>query len=187
MLLMEEPMHRNNTAEQAFTLLELLTVLALAGVLFALAVPGFQGLIEQHRRWLFAEELASGLRAARAEAINRNRSVIVVPAPGGWAQGWRLILDKTGRGLSDPDNPLLLERQGDWKVGVISTRNLQAQLAFDYLGVPRLPNQGALAGTFHLCEPQGNSHYRVVIARTGRVRVTREGAPTSLCDPSQAS
>lgn len=166
---------------QGLTLLDLLIAVAVLAVLAHLAAPAFSSLIAEQRRMAFANELASGLRSARLEAVQRNRTVILHPLEGQWTNGWRMIVDHSGQGTQDPTNPVILNRAGPWPIEVASTANLREQISFDYLGVPRLPNRGALAGTFHLCEPGSDAHQRVVVARSGRVRVTRAGPPTHLC------
>lgn len=168
-------------AHHGLTLLDLLVAIAVLAVLAHLAVPAFTGLIAEQRSLTFANELASGLRSARLEAIQRNRGVILQPLEENWANGWRMVVDESGQGLADPENPVVVVRSNSTPITVSPTRGLQEQLAFDFLGTPRLPNRGALAGTFHLCEGGDNGHRRVVVARTGRVRVTREGPPTPLC------
>lgn len=166
---------------QGLTLLDLLVAAAVLAILAHLAAPAFSSLIAEQRRLTLANELASGLRTARLEAIERNRRVILQPLDANWANGWRMVVDESGRGLQDPGNPVLHIRASDGRVPVSASRNLQDHIGFDHLGVPRLANQGALAGTFHLCEEGSSGHRRVVVARTGRVRITREGAPTDLC------
>lgn len=171
-------------AAQGVTLLDMLIATAVLGILAHLATPAFGDLVAEQRRLTLANELASGLRTARLEAIERNRRVIVQPLDANWANGWRMVADESGRGLQDPDNPVLHIRASGGRVPVSASRNIQDSIGFDPLGVPRLTNQGALAGTFHLCEEGDRGHRRVVVARTGRVRVTREGPATDLCPVS---
>jgi len=174
-------------ASLGLTLLDLLITVAVLAVLLHLAAPAFSNLIAEQRRLAFANELASGLRAARLEAVQRNRTVIVHPLGGDWTQGWQLMVDESGRGIEDPDNPVILYREGPWPITVRPTSNLEEQVGFDYLGTPRLANRGSLAGSFYLCEPGAEAHRRVVIARSGRVRVTRSAAPTRLCPVTPVS
>jgi type IV fimbrial biogenesis protein FimT len=169
---------------QGLTLLDMLVAAAVLALLAHLAAPAFSGLVDEQRRLTLANELASGLRTARLEAIERNRRVILQPLEANWANGWRMVVDESGRGLQDPANPVLHVRASDGRVAVSASRNIQDHIGFDPLGVPRLSNQGALAGTFHLCEGANSGHRRVVVARTGRVRVTREGPATPLCPVS---
>lgn len=173
------------TSRRGFTLLELLVALAVVSVLSFLAAPYFSTLLDTHARQVFANELASGLRMARVEAITRNKTVIVQAQEEDWARGWSIIVDETGAGATDVRNPIIAIRSGSDRFQVIPSRNMTGQIAFNYLGVPRSPTQAALNGSIHLCARQDSGrHLRVVLARSGRVRVaTTEPAP-SLCSVS---
>jgi type IV fimbrial biogenesis protein FimT len=74
-----------------FTLPELMIVLAVAGVLAALAVPSFQSLTQSQQAKNASFELFSSLSLARSEAIKRNANVTVAPlVAGDWGQGWTI-------------------------------------------------------------------------------------------------
>lgn len=74
-----------------FTLPELMIVLAVAGVLAALAVPSFQSLTQGQQAKNASFELFSSLSLARSEAIKRNANVTVAPlVAGDWGQGWTI-------------------------------------------------------------------------------------------------
>lgn len=60
-----------------FTLIELMVVLAVAGVLATLAVPSFKSLIQSQRVKNASFELYAALSLARNEAIKRNSDVTV--------------------------------------------------------------------------------------------------------------
>lgn len=65
----------NGTAERGFTLLELLVVLAVIGLLAALAAPRLAGMLPDAALDAGARELQAGLREARSLALRRNRDV----------------------------------------------------------------------------------------------------------------
>lgn len=58
-----------------FSVIELMTTVAVAGVVLALAVPSFISTVNQSRLSGAANELAAALQYARSEAIKRNASV----------------------------------------------------------------------------------------------------------------
>ncbi|HEX9756856.1 MAG TPA: GspH/FimT family pseudopilin [Nitrospiria bacterium] len=60
---------RPNTAQEGFSLLELMIALAIAGILTGLAVPSFKTLLSNHRLEGAAQRLVSDLRLARQTAI----------------------------------------------------------------------------------------------------------------------
>jgi type IV fimbrial biogenesis protein FimT len=76
------------------TLIELLTVIAIAAILAMVAVPSFSRLVASQRLKSAASNLQATLLVARSEGIKRNGSVCVstssnsCTAAGSWSQGW---------------------------------------------------------------------------------------------------
>ena len=68
-------MNSRRHTESGFTLPELLIVLAVAGILAAIAVPSFQSLTQSQQVKNASFELFSSLSLARSEAIKRNSNV----------------------------------------------------------------------------------------------------------------
>ena len=62
-----------------FTLLELLTTLALPAVIMVFAIPGMQSLVERHQARSALQDLRAGIHLARQTAINKNVNVIICP------------------------------------------------------------------------------------------------------------
>lgn len=67
--------HAGPRAAGGFTLIELMACVALGAVLAAIAVPGLQRWVEARRLEGIANELATDLRRARSEAIDRQQDV----------------------------------------------------------------------------------------------------------------
>lgn len=61
--------------EQGFTLVEMVITLVVAAILFAVAIPSFNNLINSNRLTTGANTLIGALNTARMEAIKRNGSV----------------------------------------------------------------------------------------------------------------
>ena len=57
---------------RGFTVIELMTVLVIAGVLLSLAIPSFRELLARNRVEGVAAELSTDLQYARSEAVSRN-------------------------------------------------------------------------------------------------------------------
>ena len=79
---------RNNPG---FTLLELMVVIAIAGILASLAVPSYQKMLERNRLKEAAEALKSDMQLARTESIKRSKNVIVTRNAGNngaWCYGF---------------------------------------------------------------------------------------------------
>lgn len=168
--------------QRGFTLIELLLGLLLSGMLAHLAVPGFKHLLESQQRQSAAQSLAGGLRYARAEAIARNRAVVIHALDDDWSQGWRVILDVSGRGSLDNDNPVLLERQDNGRIPVVGNGPVKSQVCFSGLGEPVFSGGGFRAGTVHVCATdQAESLYQIVLAPSGRISLRSDRAEQALC------
>lgn len=77
---------RCEPAERGFTLIELLVTITLIGLLLALGIPSFTAWIRNSQVRTVAEALQTGVRTAQAEAVRRNRQVVMsftnaTPAP----------------------------------------------------------------------------------------------------------
>lgn len=65
--------------QDGFTLLELLTTMALAAIIMAFALPGMQTLVQSHQARSALQDLRAGIHLARQTAINKNVNVIICP------------------------------------------------------------------------------------------------------------
>ena len=72
-----------------FTIIELLIVVAIAGVMVTIALPNLRDLIVRMRVKTFTTDMHASLMMARSEAIKRNAGMYVVPVDStNWALGW---------------------------------------------------------------------------------------------------
>lgn len=173
--------------QKGLSLIELLLAMALIALLLKLSSAAWQPLIEAQRRQVHAEQLIAGLRSARTEAIMQNRDVLIHGLNGEWSQGWRIILDLSGQGLEDPDNPVLIERRIDSQVPIIGNRPVRHSVRFNGIGAPLLESGAFQAGTLHICDArQSISHLQIVLSRTGRASLRRDIGEQALC-PGKAS
>ena len=77
--------------ERGLTLVELLTVVAIASILAMVAVPSFTRLIASQNLKQGATKLQLALMVARSEGLKRNANVKLVPITAGqWDQGWNV-------------------------------------------------------------------------------------------------
>jgi type IV fimbrial biogenesis protein FimT len=80
---------------RGFTLIELMTVIALAGVMLAIGIPSFKSFVAGQRVKTATGEFASAATYARSEAIKRNAEVGLFAATGGWVNGWSVRVGAT--------------------------------------------------------------------------------------------
>jgi type IV fimbrial biogenesis protein FimT len=93
------PVRPPSTASGGFTLLELMTVLAVVAILGAVAAPSFRQFIDNQRLRNASFDLVTDLLLARSEAVSRQRTVVLSPSGtngGAWTDGWSLNQDTAG-------------------------------------------------------------------------------------------
>lgn len=98
--------------QAGFNLLELMTVLFVAGILMTVGIPAFNGFVANNRMSTAANDLAITLHMARTEALKRRASVSVCPSTqwaeedpactaGGFEDGWIVFVDAIAPALPD--------------------------------------------------------------------------------------
>jgi type IV fimbrial biogenesis protein FimT len=84
-----------------FTLIELMTVVAMIAIVGAIAAPSLRSFVGTMNSKSAAFDLISDLSVARSEAIKLNRNTTLAPVSGDWVNGWR---------VTDANGALLRER-----------------------------------------------------------------------------
>src|SRR4051812_15447077 len=85
-------------AAAGFTLIELMTAIALFGILLVMAIPMYGGFIANTQIRTATESMLDGVRFAQTEAVKRNGTVeFVLDEATGWTVNW----------LDGPDTVLL--------------------------------------------------------------------------------
>ncbi len=94
-----------------FTLIEMMIVLAITGILAALATPSFKDMIAEQRVRSAASDIVGDLASARIEAIKQQRRVVMERNTGGttWKDGWRVFVDINGNNSLDAGTDVILK------------------------------------------------------------------------------
>jgi type IV fimbrial biogenesis protein FimT len=163
---------------RGFTLVELMTVLAVMAVLMAIAVPSFMDATLSSKLTSHANKLVASTHFARGEAIKRNAIVSMCVstdgstcASGGWEQGWIVMCDTTDGATCDTGGPdtLVFQRQQALPSGFKITESGGAD-SVDFLPTVIDTNQY----TFTVCRATptvGNQERVVTITSTRRASV----------------
>jgi len=78
--------------QSGFTIIELMMVIAIAGVLATVAGPSFTSMINNNRITTQTNQFILAIQIARSEAVKRGRPVSVIATNGSdWGQGWEVI------------------------------------------------------------------------------------------------
>jgi type IV fimbrial biogenesis protein FimT len=80
---LEPVMAAKGIRQRGFTMIELMTVMVIAGVLLVLALPSFNDMLERRRVEGQANEFVTDLSYAKSEAVQRNRNVLLQTDPAG--------------------------------------------------------------------------------------------------------
>jgi type IV fimbrial biogenesis protein FimT len=167
---------------QGFTLLEALVVLALLGILVALAAPSLSGLRQRQQLQAQAEGFLDSLILARSEALRRQLRVTlcvkatdnVCDAQGQWQQGWLVFADTNDNALRDPGE-VLIEMHAALPTAMRLTVTNTAKAYFSYGADGRSVtlNGAFMAGTWRFCSPGSNEGWQVVSNALGRPRLEK--------------
>lgn len=191
-----------------FSLLELLTTLAIAGTLAVTALPSLHGLLLDGRRASAVNELLLTLRLARSETLKRGKALVVCG-----------LADANGNGRIDAGELRCAGRDWSfgWLVGTWDDQDADAIVdppelapvrvfnlppgtlriaAGNFMATPSVWPRGTLLvrafgwrtsnGTITVCDRRGARHARaVIVSAIGRARASAtraDGAPLS-CPP----
>jgi len=169
--------HKHFTSHaRGFTLVELMSTLAVGAVLVGTAVPGFHGLVAKSHMAGEVNDLVSHLYLARSEAVKRFSPAVLCPSSNGsdclnqpeWHHGYILFADENNDGQRDADETLLKVHQG-------ATSGLTALSSVYRKRVIYRPNgmSGGANLTVTFCDPNGaTSPKAVIVSNTGRPRVS---------------
>ena len=184
-----------------FTLIELMVLVAILGLLMAIAGPSLNYLTEPEKITSAARELHSGLHVARSEAIRWNAVVCVCPSSNAstaapscsgndqWENGWIAFRESTQVCVPGGADDVLV-KAWDGKVAGqgMTIRNDDASINSDNMirftprGQVSRVGGGSQKGTFTLCDNhklQANANGDAMYARgvnlhmTGRARITK--------------
>jgi type IV fimbrial biogenesis protein FimT len=165
-----------NTRTQGFTLMEILTAMAVALVALCIAAPSFGQMLDRHRELVASNEMLAQLALARTWAISRGEPIALCPStnrlhcdPGiEWSGSWIIYADPDGNRQPDRSSDILTisPAPGGARLRILSSAGR--------LQIRYLPD-GRAAGTnltFRLCNHQAVVA-EVVVSATGRARSAR--------------
>ncbi len=91
----------------AFTLLELMIVLAIISILFASALPELSNMLAGRQLRAASADLLAAINSTRAQAIARRRVVTLLAENSDLQQGWLIVIDANSNRVADLDEQVL--------------------------------------------------------------------------------
>lgn len=177
-------------AQPGFTLLELMVVLAIAGVLLAVGIPTMGDFIRNSRITAAANDVMAALHFTRSEAIKRRLPVTLCTSASAVTDanptcaasplltGWIAFVDTNQSGQRDAGELVLLQHEPmNTQITARSSVN-PFQVTYLLNGFALNPNAARLV----LCDERGNtpsggelsSARGILVSVTGRAGVTRD-------------
>jgi type IV fimbrial biogenesis protein FimT len=180
-------------AQCGYSLPELLTVLAIAAVMAAIALPNFGQMIRAQQLRAATNDLFGAIDLARSQAITRGRRVQLVPLDAGgrdWSRGWVVFVDQDGDRRPGAGEEVI-QRYGAPAKGIAVDVAFSSQQGASYLAYNSMgrscSDTSSLAARFGtLSLVQGEQIRRIKINMLGRARLcdpARDGASCSGPDP----
>lgn len=138
----------SNSHLRGFTLIELMVVVAILGILTAMAAPSFTSYLARQQLRDQTSAFARAINQARTEAVKRGRIVVVcrsnapeaTPRPtcsnhsGNWASGWVVFADDNNNGAIDATETVIRVQPGWTNSGIINS-NGNGRLRFRPNGI----------------------------------------------------
>lgn len=154
---------------RGFTLIEVMIVVAVLGLLLALAVPSFTEMGNRNKLTSSANDLIIAFLSARSEAVKRECEVQIVRT-GSWGDGWRARVRNTIAGC--PNNLEILRHETASANMIITPNgNINNSITFTPDGRTTI----AIAGSFGMT--LGNQAKAVCVTINGRPYVPEDGLP----------
>ncbi|MBF0470752.1 MAG: GspH/FimT family pseudopilin [Gammaproteobacteria bacterium] len=163
-----------NALQSGFSLIELLVVLAIAGIFVTMAAPSFNEMVQNGKIDDSHNSLVAALIYTRSEAITRRqpmtlcRSSDSTSCGGNWEDGWIAFVDIDGDASVDAgDGDQVVRLRQALNNGVTIRGNGNNSNRVTYAAQGNTTNNG----TFRVCDARGATEASgLVIAMTGRVR-----------------
>jgi type IV fimbrial biogenesis protein FimT len=160
------------------TILELLGVVALGSILFAVAVPSFTWMLRTNRLAAATNDLVGMLHYSRMEAVTRGRKVTLCKSSdgeqcaneGGFQQGWLVFVDENGNASHEADEEILRHvRLEDVGMTLQGNATVRDAITYSPAGAAVRTSGAFQAGTLVMCmAPEAR---RIILSRGGRVRI----------------
>ena len=168
---------------QGFSILELLIVVAIVGIVMAIAVPNMRTFVQNERMTSFTNTLLSDMMLARSKAVERNQPVIICSSNN---EANCTVTDYQDGWIDDDNDGAVTAADEIIKIQQAVTGELFFNLDDPALTIVIYDNRGFTPnsrGTFSICDERGEDHARsLTLSPTGRLsRGTKTQGVPPVC------
>jgi type IV fimbrial biogenesis protein FimT len=168
-----------------FTIIELLTTMAIAGVLIAIALPNYQAMVRNGCMTTSTNSLVASLQLARSEAI-KNRTLITleagdITANNLWGTGWTVYSDDNNSNDITAGEEIRIEEltcgSGNPAMTIDANDNAAADISsfsYDASGFISDEDNGRFPITIDVCFSSGDTGRQISINTLGRPSTNSE-------------
>lgn len=165
--------------QNGFTLIELMTTVAVLGVLLSVAIPSYRTMVLNNRMAAQSNQVIAAFNYARSEAVKRATRTTVCPTEDGatcaastnWSTGWMVFSDTDGDGTVDAGETIVRV----WPA-IDSGTTLNAgrvRITYTALGFATGFND-----TLRLCDARGSTDARAITVNAMGRAYTNKGTTT---------
>jgi len=170
---------------RGFTLGELMTALAVVGVVAVIALPSYRTIIRGARLTTQIYDFSAALNLARSEAVKRGMSVTVCPSTDQatctnstrWEQGWIVFVDRDADQTVDTSDPfeVILRANGALASGYTLRGASSTPCTLDCYFTVNPKAQPSASGEFVLCEDGQIDPSKAILVNTvGRITIAQD-------------
>lgn len=161
---------------KAFTLVELITALAMISIVLAIGVPGIGSLLDNSRITSTINNMVRHLHYARSEAVRHGLAVVLCPSSAGlscddsfhWEHGFIVFADRDGNREPNDGEKILRHARDSVANTLIFTSPGRKKITYQASGMA----PGSTA-TFTVCTPDGKAKPKaIIVSNPGRPRLS---------------
>lgn len=164
--------------QKGFTLVELMTVIAIVSITLGLGYPGMKQMLIKSRVNSYTQTLLSTIHSARQAAIVRNKYITVCASANGvdcetdWSAGHLIFIDQNGNRQLDTEDARLNYIEGINEADNVKWQSFKVANTLQFLPTGITNHQN---GTFTVCG-LGKTQYAkaVIITKMGRPRMSSD-------------